>query len=784
MIVWILVAFCFAALLAWYIWGRKRAATLNLKPGRHSVYYKWVISYVVFLSLSIALCISIVVNARQLILREYEAGSESVRTVTSRLLDTYLESVYARQSQYVENETLAQILECEAPYSGSDRYLLVKLKNQLKKYELYSLNTDTTETYIYFHGMNAALSSKSIWTPELLMDVYHKELAVDAEELLAEMAQFHFRDFVVMPKTDGTMALMLMNSVPNNSLFEPQVTVVQKLDDSFFASLLTESVKQMGMYMYLVDSQNHIISASGSRELFEELLQNVSLPAQQQQLFISLGDGRYLLSVQNSDLHGWKYITLISNAVIANKISALNRSAALLGLFCLCVGVVMACILARRQYKPVAQVIKHLSDKVECAENANEFEMILSAFNDIEEARRSIDHLYHQQTVALQKEFLGTALQSSFPGDAARMARALGLPTQNCAYFVVLISTYGAADNIDAMLECAMERCIEAVEKSGGSAYGLEMLATRAIVAVIDESSAQTGCSDLFADMLSIIASSEWEAMLLAAPSPVVQNINSINLCYQDAWFALQEKRKLKAESMPLPHTLNIETASHARETTDHATRTIVAAVRSGNIQEAEERLAQLMQACPERIEPIHYMRFAQLLSELISTLPAVSSANAKIRHQAERLAFRMRNANDSAVIARILFDAAQLVASENARERSSTLLDRIIACVDAHYTESDFNVSRLAELMDMNMSYLSQQFREQSGVGLLEYINRLRINRAKEIIQERKGDFTFQQIAETVGFENLNSFIRVFKKYENITPGEFRKGRNIEILG
>lgn len=784
--IWLLAgAVLIGLFLVLYMYKKLREEERQNKLGRHSVFYKWLVSYILFLVVSIALCISIVVNARKVLLQEYEAGSESVRTVTGRLLDTYMESVYARQSQYVENETLAQLLECESPYTGSDRYLLVKLKNQLEKYVLYSLYTSkANQTYIYFHEINAALSSESIWSTQLMIDVFHKNLAIGEQELLAEIKKFHFRDFVVMPKTDGSVSVLLMNSIPNNSLYTPKATVVQKLDDDFFATLLTNSTRQMGMYMYLIDSQNHVISASGSQQLIQEVLSSHILPADGKQATLKLSDGSFFVSVQNSNIHGWKYITLISPQAINEKVAVLNRSALLLGIFCLCIGIVMAWLLARRQYKPMAQVIDLLSDRMEYTENANEFEMILTAFNDMEAANQNIDQLYRQQTIVMQKEFFAAALQSNFPGDAVHMAQTLELPTQNCGYFVVLISAYGAVDHMESMLTKAMERCMDTIEQSGGSAYGIEWPEMRAIVAVMEEHLAEISRGEVCDHILSIVSSDEWESMLLAAPSPIVHSINALNLCYLDACFVLDEKRRLKTGSTPLPHSLSIEANDHAMETMDHAARTIVTAVRSGSAEEAEERLSQLLKDCTEPVDPIYYMKLVQLLSELFSTLPDIRNCNPELSRKMEHLASLMRSANDSAVIGRILLEAVQMVSVEHARERSSTLMDRIIACIDTHYSEKDFNVSKLAELMNMNMSYLSQYFREQSGIGLLEYINRLRVNCAKKIIQERKGKLTFQQVAESVGFENLNSFIRVFKKYENITPGEFRKGKKVDFLG
>lgn len=86
--------------------------------------------------------------------------------------------------------------------------------------------------------------------------------------------------------------------------------------------------------------------------------------------------------------------------------------------------------------------------------------------------------------------------------------------------------------------------------------------------------------------------------------------------------------------------------------------------------------------------------------------------------------------------------------------------------------------ISKVAQIMGMNTSYLSQYFREQTHRPF-RYISRVRIKHAKALIQSEKGGLTIKQVAQQVGFENLNSFIRVFKKYEGVTPGEFRKEEN-----
>lgn len=246
----------------------------------------------------------------------------------------------------------------------------------------------------------------------------------------------------------------------------------------------------------------------------------------------------------------------------------------------------------------------------------------------------------------------------------------------------------------------------------------------------------------------------------------------------------LGEKRKLKRESSQLPQALCISSNLSRLECGDYAMTAICMAVRSGNAAEAYERLDQMMHNCPERLEPSQHMMLTRLMADILAHIPADSRREAACARLPDRLALRMRNTMQREEIRQILREGIDAVSAVCARERSSSLMDGILACVDGHYAEMDFNVSRVAQLMDRNISYLSQYFRDQSGIGLLEYINRVRINRAKELIQGGREKLTIKQVAQQVGFDNLNSFIRVFKKYEGVTPGEFKKGENSGVSG
>lgn len=76
--------------------------------------------------------------------------------------------------------------------------------------------------------------------------------------------------------------------------------------------------------------------------------------------------------------------------------------------------------------------------------------------------------------------------------------------------------------------------------------------------------------------------------------------------------------------------------------------------------------------------------------------------------------------------------------------------------------------------LFYLNRSYLSHLFKEKTGQNFIDYVNRVRIEKAKELF--KTSDRKMYQIAKAVGYDNVKYFFRVFKKFENITPEQYRK--------
>ena len=111
----------------------------------------------------------------------------------------------------------------------------------------------------------------------------------------------------------------------------------------------------------------------------------------------------------------------------------------------------------------------------------------------------------------------------------------------------------------------------------------------------------------------------------------------------------------------------------------------------------------------------------------------------------------------------------------EKSGEEKNLSIRRVLDAIHENIADCNLSVSGLAEGLDVSSSYLSRFFKQQMGVGVLDYIHRYRIDLAKEIIKNDPA-IKMKAVAERTGFYNAAAFIRVFKKIENVTPGQYQE--------
>lgn len=96
-----------------------------------------------------------------------------------------------------------------------------------------------------------------------------------------------------------------------------------------------------------------------------------------------------------------------------------------------------------------------------------------------------------------------------------------------------------------------------------------------------------------------------------------------------------------------------------------------------------------------------------------------------------------------------------------------------MIQYMEEHMQEN-IGLQDIAAHVGMSVSSVSSMFKEQTGSTVYDYLTHLRIEKACELLTE--SNYKIASIASMVGYQNENSFIRVFRKIKAVTPGKFRE--------
>lgn len=99
-----------------------------------------------------------------------------------------------------------------------------------------------------------------------------------------------------------------------------------------------------------------------------------------------------------------------------------------------------------------------------------------------------------------------------------------------------------------------------------------------------------------------------------------------------------------------------------------------------------------------------------------------------------------------------------------------------ILLYCSEHFTDEDISIKKISDRLFISQSYVSKVFSSRLKYGFREYINELRISKAKELL--KKTDMKIVNVMLECGFRNQSSFNRIFGEMCGMSPRDYRSSR------
>lgn len=167
---------------------------------------------------------------------------------------------------------------------------------------------------------------------------------------------------------------------------------------------------------------------------------------------------------------------------------------------------------------------------------------------------------------------------------------------------------------------------------------------------------------------------------------------------------------------------------------------------------------------------------FSQYISVINYVLSEKKIESFVIYGTEEEFLERIRKCYDMEEVKQVCIEITEKIinlSNKNKRSNNTELINMITEYITQNYN-NEIYLDLIAEKVGISSKYLSRFFKEQTGVNFVDYVNRFRVNKAKEYL--KSATIKIADIPGLVGVTNMSTFDRIFKKYEGVSPTVYRE--------
>ncbi|MEH6994973.1 AraC family transcriptional regulator [Neobacillus drentensis] len=488
-------------------------------------------------------------------------------------------------------------------------------------------------------------------------------------------------------------------------------------------------------------------------------------------------------SVRSDILKDWNYIYITpKNGLISSMPNLLISSIAVF-LSLLIIGVVFTRLILKRTYSPIGNLVGLL--KGDHGSGEDEFLVIENAIKKLKSANEDLRKTIQNNQISLKNKFFRDLLMGIIDKEEIHsQVQKFNIKELKDAFRIVIFEF-----NYDKRLQ-------ESLSQEGSMALKLqafkllkEQIGSKAICDIVELD---------YEKVVILIKEREIESVkkwihsfvyhlnedinfsIMAAVSELVIDIEQTELMFKNTMNLFEYRFAM--EKTPI---LTMDDVKHLVNTNYYYPLNVERELIDSTLRgEDKEAIIILDRVLEENLynKNLNYYALSQFVIAIIVTISRILQTMNKSVHDIldEDLSsfFEIKKIEDKTMLEKKIRSTFHIllsqIRSKNEQENIS-MADQLTAFIQDHY-DKDISLTDMAEHFNLTSSYISTIFKTNMGENFKEFLNRYRINKAKEILESES--VKINQLAGMVGYNNVNTFIRIFKKYVGLSPGQYEAMR------
>lgn len=775
----------------------------SLWQKRKSIVFTWLVSYSVVLFVPWIISLIIYTQSSDALRSEIHRANDSLLKQARYTIDTQID-LMKRLNMEITWNTKLQTLMYSTQGAGEAQFTAYQLTKDLLTYQTSYASID--EFYVLWEKEASVVRPGNVRDLETAFRTIHDTGEIGYGEWIDAIRHSDSNRFLLLPHLDSAAphtSIAYLTHLPKDLNGKETGTVVVMADLSRFQEAIESISGISGGQVLILNQENEVLLSnlpdSVDRKRVIERLSSGEQTAQ---------DGDFELFSIPSSVSELKYALVIPSSIYWEKAEYVRKfTYASIAISLLGAGV-LTWFFVRRNYSPIQELVRSLSDKSAYGDRTegNELSFIQRAISQTrnEKDRMALQLRLHQHTLRsnMLHRLLKGRMDSPVPYEEAFKSFDMKLSSDR---FGVILFVVENTENLSSQLSG-----IEGGERSKLVQFILtnvvEELASlrqhNGYVAEIDDMMVclvnfAEGDPALYKEDLYAIAT-EAQLFLLRFRMDLTISIGGVHHsfpgiaeAYREAVDAMEYKMVLGKREIITYDDIRIDPADNHRFGYYYPLQLeqqIINWIKAGDGEQATRAMNEIMQRNFDK--PVGSPTLAKCLifnlaGTMVKAINEIGDGESSVlggnplwmdKIIACDTVQEMRQ-ELLALLTEVCAFAAAKRDKNVSQERAETLrrlTERVIRHIEEHYDDSNLSVNSIGERFDLKGSYLSKLFKNETGEGLPDYINKFRIDRAKRLIRDSR--HSVSEIAKRVGYNEAATFIRVFKKYEGITPGKYKE--------
>lgn len=743
----------------------------NFMKFSNSVAFKWIISYAVIMIIPLIVSAIVYLQTTQIIEYEIRRASNAMLNQVKFIVDNELKQTEKLAAQLTIQPDIKKYLQIDEAAESENAFHIYQTEQELSKYK--SINDFISGIYIYSSKLDKVLTNETYADSKLFYEMTHQSPQMTYDTWLASVREQNQKKYQWMPITESDRpgeTVVFMESLTNKVERTQSGMLMMPINRNNIQHLL-ENVDWVNRgRIFIVDQHDEI------------LFQNRNGETVPKSYFQSLQGSDSMTTIVESDTTAWRYVSVFPSDVFwerAREIRNLN----LIGLLICClIGAGVISYFARKNYGPVRELVHVFSRfKKESEGDKDEYAFIRESVLATLRERDDMNNQQHQQFRVLQGYYLSRLLkghmeESLSVEEAAEIYRLQWTSEQ---FTVLLFHMELAQDSRKTSLELShfiVSNIVMDLIRRRHLIHFTDLDGMLGAIVNINPLHANSWKEDIeqaLSEALEFIEQ-RYGLIFAVAGSERQDGLKGIHQGFLQALEAREYSLLLNEDGFIWYGNVKQEETDYYYSMNDELI--LINVIKVGDLSKATELLDELIEGIFSRQSSIEMIKCAMidLASTMMKTIPLETSKSAIWEER--RPVKRLLSCSTRAEFRRELLEIVTLVC-ERVQTRISLVSNmgignQVEEFVKSNFTDDNLSVSMIGAHFGITPQYVSKVFKTHAGQGLHDYISQIRIGEAKLLLDEGA---SIDETALKVGFTSSSAFIRVFKKYEGITPGRYK---------